>query len=235
MLKPIVLAIQNDETDPPHLAGIWLAEIGCEIQVVHAYRGESVPALVPANIAAIMPLGGHMGANDDSAYSFLTNEKLLLADAIARDIPVLAICLGAQLLAVAGGGTVSRAAEAEIGIYKITLNDAGLKDSVLKLGTSALTAQWHEDVVTEIPVGATLLASSPLCENQIFRMGSSIYAFQSHPELDASIISAWEGNPDNAFLDSGKSSVESEVAKHEEELKRTWKPVIQSCGKLLLK
>ena len=65
MIKPIILAIQNDQTDPPHLAGRWLMELGFEIQILRAYLGETVPVVVPDGIAALMPLGGHMGALDD--------------------------------------------------------------------------------------------------------------------------------------------------------------------------
>jgi len=84
-----------------------------------------------------------------------------------------------------------------------------------------------------LPPSAVCLASSPACENQIYRIGSKTYAVQFHPEIDASIIRDWEANADNAFIESGKSSVESEVAKAEAELIRTWKPIVQSWGELI--
>ena len=110
-----ILAIQNDETDPPHLVGRWLMELGFEIKILRAYAGESVPSAVPENIAGVIPLGGHMGALDDHVAPWLPNERALLADAIARNIPVFAICLGTQLLAAAIGGKVTRAKIVEIG------------------------------------------------------------------------------------------------------------------------
>ncbi len=103
MTKPIILAIQNDETDPPHLAGVWLQEFGFTIQVIKAYEGESVPSAVPQGIAGLLPLGGHMGALDDHVADWLPNERALLNDAVTRGIPIFAICLGAQLLAEATG------------------------------------------------------------------------------------------------------------------------------------
>ena len=99
-----IWAIQNDETDPPHLAGRWLQEQGHEIVVLKAYSGEKVPTTVPADIDALMPLGGHMGALDDHLAPWLVNERAMIVDAASREIPIFAICLGAQLVAAALGG-----------------------------------------------------------------------------------------------------------------------------------
>ncbi len=227
----VILAIQNDPTDPPHLAGRWLMELGFEIKILRAYDGENVPTKVPEDIFALMPLGGHMGAMDDHVAPWLANERLLLADAVSREIPIFAICLGAQLLAAATGGKVERAPISEIGIYEIS--PTANKDEIFDFEKGTLVAQWHEDQVTKLPEGAICLASSELCENQVFRIGSKTYAVQFHPEIDSSIIHTWEEHADNAFLESGKSSVESEVANAESELFRVWKPIIQKWGQLI--
>jgi GMP synthase-like glutamine amidotransferase len=230
-----ILAIQNDRTDPPHLVGQWLEEIGFELIVVKAFDGEKVPSTVPNSIDAIIPLGGSMGALDDHIAPWLANERQLLADAVARDIPIFAICLGAQLLAEALGGKVSRAAVGEIGIYSISPNEAAQSDPIFNVASEVLVAQWHEDQVTQLPIGAVNLASSALCPNQVFRIGKKTYATQFHPEVDSSIIQLWEEDADNAFLESGKSSVEDEVRSAEAELARVWKPVIQGWGTLIQK
>jgi GMP synthase (glutamine-hydrolysing) len=226
-----IWAIQNDETDPPHLAGRWLEEQGHEIVVLKAYSGEKVPTTVPADIDALMPLGGHMGALDDHIADWLPNERALIRDAAARDIPIFAICLGAQLVAAALGGEVRRSSAAEIGIYEIEAT--GETDLVFEITPGTIAAQWHEDIVTKLPAGAIRLASSPLCENQIYKFGPKSYAVQFHPEIDASIIRTWEEHADNAFLESGKSSVESEVAAVESQLFDTWKPTVQRWGSLI--
>ena len=234
MTKPIILALQNDETDPPHLAGQWLEELGFEIQVIRAFAGEEMPSTVPAGVAGVMPLGGHMGALDDHIADWLPAERSLLADAVARNIPVFAICLGAQLLAESTGGSVGRAPIGEIGIYNIDLTQEGIADSVLTVDSGAIVAQWHEDFVDVLPPTAVRLASSALCPNQVYRIGTTTYAVQFHPEIDTSIIRNWEAHPDDAFNDSGKSTVEPEMAIAEAELARIWKPVIQNWGKLVL-
>ena len=233
-MKPVLLAIQNDPTDPPHLVGRWLMEIGFEIKILRAYDGEAVPVTVPENIAGLIPLGGHMGALDDHIAPWLPNERSLLLDAVNRDIPIFAICLGAQLLAAAAGGEVTRAAISEIGVYDLTPNKDALSDQIFNLSSAVPVAQWHEDQVAKLPTGATLLASSELCLNQVYRIGSAQYAVQFHPEIDASIINTWEANADNAFLESGKSSVESEVKAAEDQLFATWKPIVQRWGQAVL-
>lgn len=230
--KKIILAIQNDPTDPPHLVGRWLMEIGFEIKILRAYTGEVVPTKVPDDVCALLPLGGSMGANDDEELPWLADEKKLLADAVASDIPIFAICLGAQLLATALDGEVSRAQVGEIGIYRINRNS--ISDSIFNFGESAISAQWHEDKISKLPTGAVNLASSELCENQIYRIGKATYAVQFHPEIDSGIIKLWEDDADNAFLESGKSSVEAEVREAEIELEEIWKPIIQNWGRLIL-
>lgn len=230
--KPIILAIQNDETDAPHLVGRWLEELGFEIQVLPAYAGEFVPTVVPEGIAALLPLGGHMNATEDHLHPWLAPERALLKDAIERDIPIFAICLGTQLLAVAGGGTVERAEVGEVGIYEINRNETA--DSIFNFDAPVLAAQWHEDQVTKLPVGATLLASSELCANQIYRLGRNTYGVQFHPEIDLEVVKWWEAEADNAFKDSGKATIQPEMAAAEAELVKTWKPIVQRWGQEVL-
>ncbi len=225
--KPVILAIQNDETDAPHLVGRWLEEIGFEIKVLRAYAGEKVPTEVPEGVSALIPLGGHMNANEDHLHPWLSHERALLKDAIDRDIPIFAICLGTQLLAVAGGGRVERAEVGEVGIYQINRVDEA--DPIFNFETVP-AAQWHEDQVTVLPSGATLLASSERCQNQIYRLGSRSYGVQFHPEIDLEIVKWWEAEADNAFKDSGKRTIVPEMAAAESELITTWKPFIQKWG-----
>lgn len=232
LAKPIILAIQNDETDAPHLVGEWLSELGFEIQVLRAYAGEVVPTSVPTNISALIPLGGHMNATDDINFPWLPAERALLKDAIDRDIPIFAICLGTQLLAVAGGGRVDRALVGEVGIYSVTATDES--DPIFNFRGKLPVAQWHEDFVAELPTGATLLASSALCINQIYRIGSKSYGIQFHPEIDLSVVVEWEAEPDNAFIDSSKTTIQPEVAAAEADLVRIWKPIVQRWGNAIL-
>ena len=233
--KNTILFIQNDETDPPHLVGQWLAAEGFEIKTILAYAGEEIPAEVGDDIAGIIPLGGHMNANEDHLYPFLTAEKNLLRVAVERDVPVFGICLGTQLLAVATGGEVIQSSQSEIGIFDIELTSEAANDPVFNIAQSNKVAQWHEDVISKLPPKATLLASSPLCTNQVYRIGSNTYGVQFHPEIDSSIIRDWEEHADHALQVSERSGIEAEVAPYDEELARIWRPVIQSWAALIRK
>lgn len=228
MAKKTILVIQNDESDPPNLVGKWLEEIGFDLEVIHAYRGEKVPTELSKDYCALMPLGGHMGALDDHIAPWLEDERTLLAKAVKEDFPIFAICLGAQLLAAATDGKVERMENNEIGIYEI---DSVARDEIVNFGDKALTTQWHEDYVAKLPSGATRLASSKLCPNQIYKMGRNTYAFQSHPEADGNLVSRWEKDADNAFIEFGSISVKERVIAAEEELAKTWKPIVQNWGR----
>ena len=104
--QPVVLAIQNDPTDPPLLVGEWLEEDGIRVEVVRACSATRCPAACPPGVDGVLVLGGAMGAYDDDVAPWLADEQALLADAVERGTPVLGLCLGGQLLAAAIGGRV---------------------------------------------------------------------------------------------------------------------------------
>lgn len=121
-----------------------------------------------------------MSANDDLPW--LKRELAFLREAIEAKKRVLGICLGAQLVARALGATVTRNPEAEIGWHAIELTEAGLRDPLFATMPNKLTVfHWHFDAFA-IPEGATLLASSEACSNQIFRYGENVLALQCHFE-----------------------------------------------------
>jgi GMP synthase-like glutamine amidotransferase len=232
---PTILFIQNYATDPPHLVARWLEEIGFTTKTIHAYSGEEIPAVLADDVSAVIALGGAMNAMQDSQFPWLTAEKKLLKNLVDTDFPVLGICLGAQLLGAALGGTISRLSQNEIGIYEI--NQVS-EDPIMSIGRNALSTQWHEDYVSVLPAGATLIADSPQCPTQIFKVGELSYGLQCHPEADASIVTLWEQKPDNAFSHFDTSKISTTVADtvkaKEPDLASTWKPIIQSWGMAVL-
>jgi GMP synthase-like glutamine amidotransferase len=235
MTAPTILFIQNYATDPPHLVGRWLMEIGFAVEIIRAYDAEPIPTELAPHIKGVIALGGAMGALDDELYPWLADERALLKKIVSEDVPVIGICLGAQLLGAALGGTVSRLEQNEIGIYEI---EQVAQDSIITLGNSAITTQWHEDYVSVLPANATLLAKSENCPTQIYRVGEMTYGLQCHPEADASIVALWENKPDNAFKNFESTGITSTIAEtvrvREPELAALWKPLIQSWGQKVL-
>ncbi|CAB4337728.1 unannotated protein [freshwater metagenome] len=173
-----------------------------------------------------------MGALDDLVAPWLPAERTLIQKTVSDGTPVIGICLGAQLLGAAMGGTVSRLDSNEIGIYEIS--QVAL-DDIMNVGESTLSTQWHEDYVSVLPQGATLLAKSDTCPTQIFKVAELCYGIQCHPEADASIVELWEEKPDNAFKSFGLQKVSDSIRAAEPELAASWKQLIQNWGRAVLK
>lgn len=232
-----VLVIQNEASDPPGLVGQWIQESGIHLRILHAYSGDVVPRSVPADVHAIVVLGGSMGANDDAKHPWLTDVKALLADAVARDISVLGLCLGGQLLATALGGTVEGAQAIEIGVSDVVIRDDAKADAVLGAyaGTVVPAAQWHQDYISIPPTEAVVLADNANCPVQAFRFGRSAYGFQFHPEVDTEIFDSWFVAGD-AVMSKASRAREDLVAQVDDalpELIQTWKPIITSWMTLI--
>lgn len=137
----------------------------------------------------LIVLGGPIGVGDLDAYPFLRAELELLGDRLAGDRPTLGVCLGAQLLAVACGGSVRAGQAAEIGYAPVTLTEAG-RDSVLAPLDGVPVLHWHGDVIST-PPELPPYAHTPLCENQAFARGTNMLGLQFHLETDSSSLERW--------------------------------------------
>lgn len=157
-----------------------------EIQVVseaqfHAPNVDFVfPSLVDYDV--IIPMGAPWGAwDDDTIGRWLLPEIAWIRDAVDRDIPVLGVCFGGQLLSRALGGTVSRAPRAEIGWVVVHTDDE-------QLVPSGPWFQFHYDRFT-VPDGGVEIARNPVC-SQAFVAGRSM-GVQFHPELVEPTLIGW--------------------------------------------
>ncbi len=184
---------------------------GLQLDRRHLYRGDALPRL--DQLTGLVVLGGPMGVGDTEQHPYLAGEIDLLAAATAAGIPVLGVCLGAQLLACALGGTVDRARTAEVGIGSVALTAAGERDGVLGPSGPVLPVlHWHGDTFT-IPPGAELLASSDRCVNQAFRLGRA-YGLQFHVELDAGLSASMRPQlPRDVVLDADEVAGVERVGK----------------------
>ncbi|HVY37451.1 MAG TPA: gamma-glutamyl-gamma-aminobutyrate hydrolase family protein [Polyangia bacterium] len=201
------IVLQHTATEGPERVGIALAARGVTLDVRPVFAGAPVPAdAQPDEVIVVM--GGPMGVGDagDPRWPFLGQEIALLRKLVARDAPVLGICLGSQLLAAAAGARVypnvrpgpdGRPVPArEVGWGPVDLLGAAGEPVLAGLPARPLVLHWHGDTF-DLPAGAVRLASTPVCANQAFRLGRQI-GFQFHCELEESTIGVW-AHEDAAF------------------------------------
>lgn len=196
MPRPKILVFQHVPYEPLGTLDPLLKESGFRIRYVNFGRDpDHRPGL--DKYAALIVLGGPMNSDQIDSYPNLITEVEIIREAIDRDMSVLGICLGAQLLARSLGGKVRRNEIREIGWHDVELTDAGRTDPVLGgFGARQQVFQWHEDGI-ELPASCVHLARSPASEIQAFRYGEHVYGLQFHLEVDESLVNRWLTVPEN--------------------------------------
>lgn len=150
---------------------------------------DTVPSV--AGYDGLIILGGPISAYHDELYPHIRTEIKLVQDALAKDIPVLGICLGSQIIARALGAKVQKNPHPEIGWYEIAPTAEGLEDKLIQhFKGPRQIFQWHGDSF-DLPDGCVHLASSELCRHQAFRYGDKVWGFQFHLEVDKALIERW--------------------------------------------
>ena len=180
---PGVLFIQNGETEGPGLLATALSAAGTNLVTIHAWRGDRVPD-APDGFAGVAIGGGTMSAYQTDEYPALQQQIALTRAARAAGIPMLGLCLGAQLMAAAFDGKVFANTEREIGLHEVRFTPAADHDPLWHGHTTPFhPVHWHRDTFT-LPPGAELLASSALTPHQLFRLDHASYGLQFHLEID---------------------------------------------------
>lgn len=228
-----LLVIQPDPDDPPGPLGEWLTDAGAELDVV-------VPPadLVPADLdgyAGLIVLGGYMGANDDLDHPWLADIRRLLATAVSRQLPTLAICLGGQLLAVATGGSVVAGEEGpEVGPHLVAKRDVGWTDPLFAdLPFMPDVLQFHSDKIDRLPANSVLLASATRYPNQAFRLGRCAYGLQFHIETTTEVVLCWARDaPQEAEFAPPGSLTAERLDRLHADIAESWRPVVTKFVRL---
>ncbi len=228
------LVLQHEPMEGPGTIAEEICAAGHTVRVVRIDQKEKVPT-DPAPFGGLVVMGGTMGVGDQGKLPHLKEEILLLGKALKADKPILGICLGAQLLAVAAGTEV-KAGEKEIGWVPVHKMPDACKDPVLRrLPENFPALMWHGDHFP-LPAGAVHLLSSQKCACAGFRLGKKAYGLVPHLEMTAAMIdemvsasrkelAAAQVEPAQILEDS------SEYAEPTEELARTmWKAWLALVG-----
>jgi GMP synthase (glutamine-hydrolysing) len=187
-VTPRALHILNEASGPARVFVDALEERGFEIVTVIPDE-DGLPAS-PDGFAAILSGGGTADTHQTAEFPWLVQEVALLREAVARGVPTMGLCLGAQLLTLAAGGTVYRSEPAEVGWFEVESGAAAAGDPVMgALPPRFMAMQWHL-YACELPSTATELARNPVCV-QALRVGEAAWGTQFHIETTRDILTSW--------------------------------------------
>ncbi len=159
-----------------------MLEQGHSLSCCRLWAGDTLPP--EDSVEALIVMGGPMGIYDYADYPWLTEEKEFLAQVVAREIPVLGICLGAQLLADVLGAKVTANPEKEIGWFPVTAT-ADIPETLTSVFPEKMTVfHWHGDTFS-LPDNAVCLYGSSACVNQAFLYKKHVLGLQFHLESTA--------------------------------------------------
>ena len=185
-----VLVIRNVSYETEGLLESLLRNEGLELTIVDFQQDAAVEPRLDGH-AGLVVMGGPMGANDTDRYPSLLQVERLCAEAMEYSVPLVGVCLGAQIMAKVLGSEVYPNPVREVGWYDLATAEGASHDPLFsELEPHEVVLQWHGDTF-DLPKDAVLLASSPDCINQAFRYGENGYAVQFHLEILESMIREW--------------------------------------------
>jgi GMP synthase (glutamine-hydrolysing) len=181
-----------------------LTRAGLDVRYVDLFQ-ETPPSLPLDQASGLVVLGGPMNVDEVDRYPFLGLDVQCIRQALDIRLPLLGVCLGAQLLAKALGAKVYPNTVKEIGWYQLDWLPAAADDPLFAQSGATTVYQSHGDTF-DLPQGAVLLAQGASCRNQAFRWGQNAYGLQFHIEMTAAMIEQW--------LSEGEQSGELAALEH---------------------
>ena len=189
-----LLVFQHSASEPLGVLDPMLRDAGFRVRYVNFSRDPQAQPDV-SRYNGLVVLGGPMHVDQTDRHPHLLTEIAALREALKLGMPILGICLGAQLLAAALGAAVRPHSVREIGWYGLRPTPAAAQDRLLRhLAAGARVFQWHA-YTFDVPTGAVHLASTQTCANQAFRWGERAYGLQFHLEADEDMIRRWAHAP----------------------------------------
>lgn len=216
-----LLVVQHEDGCTLGLMEAWLIDAGAELDVRRPYTADD-PGLPadPSGHDGIVVLGGAMGADDDADNPWLPATKDLIRAAAASGTPVLGLCLGHQLCAVALGGTVAvNAAGQQFGVLPVGWLPAAADDPLCgPLTDLCIGVHWNNDVVVTPPADAVVLARAPRGEVQAARFAPTVWGLQWHPEVDDRLVAPWAEEDRDHYAPGEVDAVLRAIAERRDEL-----------------
>jgi GMP synthase (glutamine-hydrolysing) len=230
--RPTLLAIQHVPWETPHRILDVCGDL--HVHTAKPLTGQALPD--HDEVAGAVVMGGPMNVDDTSGHPELASEREWLEGALERDMPLLGICLGAQLLARALGAEVRMGEQPELGYAPVEILDSD--DPIVGgLAPSTTVLHWHGDVF-DLPEGAQHLARSERAEVQAFRHGNA-WGVLFHPESDFALLEAWLAIPEmvrearQALGDAGTAALPAEAEAADPDLIARTTPGLRAFGSLV--
>lgn len=209
-----LLVFQHVAAETPALLGAILQNYGHRLRVVALYAGEPIP-LDLDDVDGIISMGGPMNVADAAQYPWIAPEMAYLKTAHEAGVPIVGICLGAQLLATALGGEVAAMPTPEVGWHPVNLAFPGTTDPIYGgITWKSTQLHLHGQEVTKLPSGAVPLAGSKQCRTQAFRVGLRSYGFQYHFEYDRADIEWLSRDPMVAAAGANAPQIVKDISVH---------------------
>lgn len=183
-----IVVFQHSELGPGRF-GVTFRDHGFRLDIRRPDQGDAVPSNLD-EIEGLLILGGPQNVTDAAQYPWMGQELELLRKAHERGLPVIGVCLGAQMIAHALGGVVAqRSGAPDLGFSAVSVTIPGQTEIML----AGVPWNHHqpfscEQEITQLPAGATLLMSSKNTKNACFKAGHRTYAFAFHPECDRPMV-----------------------------------------------
>jgi GMP synthase-like glutamine amidotransferase len=187
-----LLVIEHESDSGPAMLAERAEAQGFEVTLINAHNG--VPSTI-SGYDGLLIMGAVPSVNDDEIQDWLQPELALIRNADANAIPIFGVCFGAQALAVAMGGSVTRASEPEIGWFTLETTNPTIVPS-------GPFFEWHVDAITP-PEDATVLAHTGVCV-QAFTVRNHL-AVQFHPEVTEVQIGEWADSDPETLASLGLS------------------------------
>ena len=152
-------------------------------------KGESLPVI--DDVAAAIVTGSPAHVTDLAPWNEIAAVYLRLLH--EQQKPILGVCYGHQLLALAFGGVVGFHPKGrEIGTIDVELTREAASDLLFDKMPKKFSAQAsHQQSVFSLPDEAVLLAKNSFDAHHAFRLGSSTWGVQFHPEFSAHVMSSY--------------------------------------------
>jgi GMP synthase-like glutamine amidotransferase len=227
-----VLAIVHQPDAGPGIFADAIRGAGATLDTWLIATSEGPPA-DPFDYDAVLTLGGAMHPDQHDEHHWLKREKRLLATLLEREVPLLGVCLGSELLAEAAGSGARRARSPEIGWYEVeTTGEAASDPLMAPLAPSFEALEWHSYEVA-LPPGAVPLARTDTCL-QAYRVGQGAWGIQFHAEVTLGDLERWlddyRSDPDAVALGLDTGRLRSRTRRSIEDWNRLGREL---CGRFL--